>query len=262
MFFYLSKIVWAIIQPTVFLAFVLMTGVVLLAFGKRRMGLIAVGFGTACYCAIILLSAGQFLIAPLESRYPANPQLPEKVDGILVLSGPLDRRMTNARQQLSIRDGAERYLEFAKLLRQYKDAKAVISGGNPSLNSELEGQAIFAKQILERIGIEESRVIFEINSRNTDENIRFSYNLLKPSSGSRWVIITSAYHMPRVQAVLKKLKWNAIPYPVDFRSEGQNGRRLFTMDSGESFAAIDLATKEYIGILSYYLTGKSAALWP
>jgi uncharacterized SAM-binding protein YcdF (DUF218 family) len=192
MSFYLSKLVWAIIQPSMLIAFVLLTGVALLVFRRRAMGLIAVGFGTICYCSIVFLSAGQFLIAPLENRYPANPDLPAKIDGIIVLTGPLDRGMTVARQQLSIRDGAERYLEFSKLLRRYEDAEAVISGGNPSLNSEMEGQAVFAKQILDRVGIEESRVTFEINSRNTDENIRFSHNLLKPSAGSKWIIITSA----------------------------------------------------------------------
>ncbi len=262
MSFYLSKIIWAVVQPTILIGLLLLMGIALLVFNRRTMGLIAVGIGSFCYCSIVFLSAGQFLIAPLENRYPANPDLPAKVDGILVLSGPLDRRMTVARQQLSIRDGAERYLEFSKLLRRYKDVEAVISGGNPSLAGKLEGQAVFARQILDRVGIEESRVKLEINSRNTDENIRFSHNLLKPSADSKWIIITSAYHMPRAQAVLKKLAWKTIPYPVDFKTEGQNGRVLFTMDSGEAFTVVDLAIKEWLGLLYYYLTGKSAALWP
>lgn len=262
MTFYLSKLIWLFLQPTTLIALTLLVGVVGLLLGRRRFGSTLVAAGSLGYGAIVFLSAGQLLIAPLENRYAANPELPEKVDGILVLSGPIDRNMTIARNQISIRDGAERYIEFARLLREYKTAKAIVSGGNPSVVGNLAGQAEFSKQLLMPMGIDPDRVIFEADSRNTYENIVFSKKLLEPAQNSTWIVITSAYHMPRAKALLSAVGWDAIAYPVDFRTEGKTGRYFFTMDSGEAFAVADLAVKEWLGIVFNRLMGRTASLWP
>ena len=74
-------------------------------------------------------------------------------------------------------------------------------------------------------------------------------------------MITSAYHMPRAIAVLCKQGWDALPYPVDFRTEGPGGQLLFTTTGGEDLQLTDLAVKEWLGLAVYYLTGKSGTLF-
>ncbi len=69
---------------------------------------------------------------------------------------------------------------------------------------------------------------------------------------SKWIVITSTYHMPGAIAVMQKQDWSAAPYPVDYRTEGVNGRLLFTTTGGEALQLTDLAMKEWIGLLAYY----------
>ena len=262
MFFYGSKLFWMLVQPTTLILILFLGAIALLLLGRRKLGLIAVCTAAATYIAIVYLSIGQWLIAPLENRFPANPQLPDKIAGIIVLAGPIDRNLTRARGQLAIRDGSERYIEFSRLVRQFKHATAIISGGNPSADQHLEHQAVVARRLLDSLGLSDRPILLETESRNTDENIRFTYETVQPEPGSHWIMVTSAYHMPRAMAVARSQRWNLIPYPVDFRTEGSRGRFFGALDHGEAFTLADLAIKEWLGLLAYYLAGKSAVLWP
>lgn len=262
MFFYLSKIVWGLAQPSILIGLILVFGLLLLLFKQRMAGTIMSVLGAGSYIAIVVFSAGQLLIAPLENGFAANPTVTAAPDGILLLGGPIDSQLTRARGQLSLQSGAERYIEFANLLRRFPDARGIVSGGNPSLTRHSPGQAFYARDLLEKLGIDLDRVTFETRARNTYENIRFSQELAKPAEGSRWLVVTSAYHMPRALGVMRAAGWTATPYPVDFRTEGKQGRFLFTMTGGEALEVTDLAVKEWIGLVAYYLTGRSSHVLP
>ncbi len=262
MFFYLSKIAWSLVQPSMLVALLIVSGLILMLVKWRISGAILSALGAAAYVAIVLFSAGQFLIAPLENRFAANPRLAEAPDGIILLGGPIDSQLSRARGQVTIYSGAERYIEFAGLLRRYPGAKGIVSGGNPSLTRNSLGQAHYARSLLEKMGVDLKRVTFEAKSRNTVENIRLSTALMQPAEGGRWLVVTSAYHMPRALGVMRAQGWNAIPYPVDFRTEGETGRFFFTLGGGEAMELTDLAVKEWIGLTAYYLTGRSAQLLP
>ena len=262
MFFYLSKVLWGVVQPSNLIALALVIGVVLMWARWRRVGGSLMVLGAAGYVAVVVFSAGQYLIAPLENRFAVNPVIASPPDGILLLGGPIDSQLTRARDQLAVHDGAERYIEFIDLLRRFPEARGVVSGGNPSLTRDSPGQASHARTLLEKLGFDITRVSFETGARNTFENVVLSRKLAQPEPGSRWVVITSAYHMPRAMAVMRAQGWDAIPYPVDFRTEGPQGRFLFTMGSGEALELTDLATKEWVGLVAYYLTGKSTQLFP
>jgi uncharacterized SAM-binding protein YcdF (DUF218 family) len=262
MFFYLSKFAWAAVQPTNLMALTLVFGC-LLALGRwRRTGLAFIFLGTIAYVAIMVFSAGQLLIAPLENRFAANPEISQPPDGILLLGGPLDSQLTAARQQLAAYDGTERYLEFIRLMRLYPEARGVISGGNPSLTRDSPGQASHARTLLENLGFDISRVTFETQARNTLENVVLSAELVSPLADERWIVVTSAYHMPRAMGVLRHHGWEALPWPVDFRTEGPDGRFFFTTTGGEALEMTDLAAKEWLGLAVYYFTGRSAAFFP
>lgn len=256
MFFYLSKLFWSLAQPSMLIGLILVMGLVLLLARRRIAGAVMSILGAGAYVAIVVFSAGQLLIAPLENGFSANPKMATPPDGILLLGGPIDSQLTQARGQLTLQSGAERYIEFANLLRRYPKARGIVSGGNPSLTRYSPGQAFFARDLLTKLGVDLDRVSFETKARNTYENIRFSRELAKPLEGRHWLVVTSAYHMPRALGVMRAAGWTATPYPVDFRTEGKQGRFFFTMTGGEALEVTDLAVKEWIGLLAYYFSGR------
>ena len=57
----------------------------------------------------------------------------------------------------------------------------------------------------------------ERRSRNTQENAEFSKALVAPKEGERWLLVTSAFHMPRSVGLFRKAGFAVEPYPVDWR---------------------------------------------
>lgn len=262
MFFYLSKLFWFLIQPDNLIAMSLAGAVIFAWLGWRKTGFVLTGTSAVMYLVFVTFAAGQYLIAPLENRFPANPDLSTPPDGIILLSGPIDSRLTEARGQVSFQEGAERYIEFIGLLNRYPDAVGIVSGGNPSVINKGQGQAELAKLIFRGLGFDSSRIIFETNSRNTFENAVNTRELIKPETDEKWVVVTSAYHMPRAIGTFRHIGWEVMPYPVDYRSEGEKSNRFFTMGGGEALSVANLAIKEWIGLIAYYISGRSTKLFP
>ena len=76
--------------------------------------------------------------------------------------------------------------------------------------------------------------------------------LIKPADGERWVLVTSAFHMPRAMASFRRAGWRGItPYPVDFRSAAF--RDQISWDLTEHLRELNIAVKEYLGLAAYGL---------
>ena len=58
-------------------------------------------------------------------------------------------------------------------------------------------EANYLYPLLESFGVPRERVLLEDRARNTYENAVFSKQLMKPKPGERWLLVTSAVHMPR-----------------------------------------------------------------
>ena len=113
-----------------------------------------------------------------------------------------------------------------------------------------------ARNLLVGLGVPRERIGIETRSRNTDENARFSAAILHPQPGQVWLVVTSAFHMPRSMGLFRKAGFDAVAYPVDFRTfgDGRDWRlQLFRLSGLSTF---DLATHEWTGLLAYYLAGK------
>lgn len=262
MFFVLSKIFWSVAQPSSAIGLGFLVGMVLQATRWRRLGAWLVGLAAAAYMAIVWLPVGQLLLAPLENRFPIEPRIEGPVAGVLMLDGPVDSQMSMARGQVAIHDGAERYLEFVRLMRRYGQARGIVTGGNPTLTRDSAGQAAHGRTLLENIGFDVARVAFETQARNTHENVTLSMPIADPGADGRWIVITSAYHMPRTMGVLAAQGWEAVAWPVDYKSEGEAGRLFFTTSASEAMGLVDLAAKEWIGLVAYYVSGRTETLFP
>jgi uncharacterized SAM-binding protein YcdF (DUF218 family) len=121
---------------------------------------------------------------------------------------------------------------------------------------------MFVAPILESFGIPASRIELEGASRNTHENAVFTRELVRPKPGERWLLVTSAHHMPRSVGSFRRAGFAVEPYPVDWRTRGAPDlARPFGIAAG-GLARTDVAVREWVGLLVYWLTGRSSALFP
>ena len=262
MFFYVSKIAWFIIQPLGLV--LLLLGLTLLAViaGWRRLSIILPLLAFVILGVSSLSNLGQLILTPLEERFVRPEQAPAAIAGIIVLGGGLAGAVNEARGGYEMEAAGDRFLEGAVLARRYPDMPLLISGGSGELIASGEGDAITAVRLFGALGIPQDRLILESASRNTDENARFTANLLGERAKQPWLLVTSAFHMPRAMALFRKAGVNVIPWPTDYRSPGQTRLRFGGRSAISALDELTLAMREWTGLTAYWLTGRIDQLFP
>lgn len=261
MFFILSKIAGFLIQPLNFAIFLLVAGLVAAAFGRRR--LFAAGSAAALLVLVLSVwtSLGALMLNPLEERYP-KPALPQSVDGIVVLGGGFEGAINLARGGYELNSGGDRFVEAAILARRFPSAKVVVTGGTGAVLLNGEGDADTAPRLLTALGVEPERLILENRSRNTYENAVFTRRMVSPQAGQTWLLVTSAFHMPRAKALFNKAGFTTLAWPVDYRTSGKEGAGLFRDNAADSLQNTTLAVREWVGLFSYWLAGRIDTPFP
>ena len=168
-FFFLSKLAWIVTAPDSLLLILLLIAWTLLWRGKYRSAKRVLGFVVGILLIVALFPVGEWVLYPLEIRFPKNPVLPQKIDGVIVLSGPENANLSNKWNQVELGEAAERLLAFQTLARQYPDAKLMFTGGSGSMVYQGYKGADVAKMVFEQQGINISHITFERESRNTYE---------------------------------------------------------------------------------------------
>lgn len=260
MTFILSKLFWYLVSPGNLFTLLTLLGALRLATSRRRRGLALVLVGGLGLLAIIVLPISTWVIAPLENRFP-QPQLPARVDGIVVLGGAVEPRVSAAHHQPAVNGAAERLFAAVRLARLYPSARIVLSGGEATVIPEGFHEADVMRDILVRQGIPPERMAIESKSRNTYENARDSYRLVHPKPGEVWVLITSGWHMPRAVGCFRKVGWSVVPYPVDYVTAGTSDL-VTTYLLYEELPPLSIAVKEWIGLVAYRILDRTDALFP
>ena len=262
MFFYLSKIFWFFIQPlnlSIFLAF---AGLLAMSVGRRRL---AVGGVSAAFLILVLsawTSLGALMLNPLEERFQRPASLPEKVDGIVVLGGGFEGAINLARGGYELNSGGDRFVETAALARRFPNARVLVSGGTGAILLDGEGDADTAPRLLVALGVAPERLVLENKSRNTAENAQFSKDLVNPQPGETWLLVTSAFHMPRSVGLFRKVDFAVVPWPADYRTSGREGFSLFADNEIDALQNTTVAMREWIGLLAYWLSGRIDTVLP
>jgi uncharacterized SAM-binding protein YcdF (DUF218 family) len=264
MLFEVSKILWWFLQPTKLWLVLVLLGVVLLYVGRGLAGRGLLSFAVVAALFTVFLPVHSWVAAPLETRFPRLSELPATVDGILVLGGAVDELVTASSGQATLNHAGERMTEAVSLARLYPTAKLVFSGGS-SLVRQTETslslkEADVARQLFNNMGIYRLRLVFESESRNTWENAVNTKALVQPQEGEIWLLVTSAQHIPRSVGIFRKVGWTVLPYPTDYRVIP--GSPQPNLGFSEKLAIIDSAAKEWVGLLSYYLLGRTSAVFP
>lgn len=257
LFFVASKTLGMVVRIETWL--VLLLGLAALAGLRGRTGAARrlVGF---CFVLVLALTAfplGTPLLRSLEGRFPANPVLPAQVDGIIVLGGAEDAAAYVRWGMTGLNEGGERLTAGVELARRFPGAKLIFTGGSASVvyGDETQLPSRMTRELWLSLGVPPGQILLEDRSRNTSENAIFTRDLLKPRQGQVWVLVTSAFHMPRSVQTFERNGWSGlIPYPVDFRSGGQTFRLEWRLD--DHLQQMNIATKEYLGLLVYGMVGK------
>jgi uncharacterized SAM-binding protein YcdF (DUF218 family) len=261
MFFALSKILAFFLIPSNIVVALVLAGLILMLTRFRRAGL-RLAVGSFLFLVVVGASPlGRALIAMLEDRFPPWQDSGAPVDGIIVLGGLINPDLSAQRGQLVLGGAIERATEAAALARRHPAARIVFTGGNPSLFGG-RAEADYAVQLFEQLGVPASRIVLESRARTTAENATFTKDLVKPKPGERWLLVTSAAHMPRSVGAFRRAEFAVEPCPVDWNTAGPPG--LFRMPGKVlgGWGAIDAAAHEWVGLLAYWISGRSSALFP
>jgi uncharacterized SAM-binding protein YcdF (DUF218 family) len=257
-----SKAFWLVAQPGNLLIVLLVLGTVLLFTRHDRLGRGVILLVSLLMLTIDLLPVGGWLLAPLENRFPQLAHLPEHVDGVIMLGGAVDTRLTAARGQPVVNEHAERFIAFADLARRYPAAKLVFAGGGPSLKGGKFREADASREVLQWMGMDTSRVIFERESQNTLENVVNAKALAAPKPKETWILVTSASHMPRAVGLFRGQGWEVTPDPVDYLTGAGPDDPAFSIDFVQHLNLLSLALKEWIGMLANRWLGYSEDYFP
>lgn len=251
--FVLSKLVWLVLQPSNLLLLIL---IVMALLKWQRLLLATLGLTLLA----VALPVGAWLTQPLEERFTRPTTLPETVDGIIVLGGAQQPHITVRRGVLATNRAAERLIEAYGLARRHPEAQLVLSGGSGRLLTADILERKVDELFIDLVGLDPGRVVFEDDSRNSWENALFSRALLEPDPDETWLLVTSAAHMPRSVGIFRQLDWPVVPWPVDYRTSGADFELQIGM--GERLDEIDHAAREWVGLVAYYLMGRTATLFP
>jgi len=203
------------------------------------------------------------LIAPLEDRFPPWDTSGRPPDGIVVLGGAVTPEVSHARKAVALNEAAERLTAAVSLAQRIPNARIIFSGGSDAIIPTQQTEAQAAARLFESVGLAPGRVILEDKSRNTIENALFSMRLAQPKPGERWLLVTSAYHMPRAIGVFRKVGFAVEAYPVDWRTTGNLSDALRPFPTlGDGLRRTDTAVREWIGLVVYRFSGRSSELFP
>jgi uncharacterized SAM-binding protein YcdF (DUF218 family) len=248
--------------PTNFLIGIGVIGALLLATRFASLGrrLMVVSVLMLAVCGFSPL--GSWLLYPLESRFPPWDAARGAPDGIIILGGSIDADLSVAHGGAVVRSEADRIIAAAVLARQYPNARILFTGGSANLLSNDAKEADYASVLFESLGVAKSRLTMERRSRNTQENVEFSKAMVMPKSGERWLLVTSAFHMPRSVGLFRKAGFAVEPYPVDWRVGGKGDLLAFFPVADDGLGRTEIALREWMGLIAYRASGKIDELLP
>jgi uncharacterized SAM-binding protein YcdF (DUF218 family) len=262
MFFFLAKTVGFFSVPSNVLMSLALIGVALMvtrfARGGRRIAVTAVILlGVAGWSPF-----GNAIILPLEARFPPWDESRGAPTGIISLGGALDTVISPVRGEVALNEAAERLTAIAELARRFPQARIVFSGGSGRIIFDGVSEASLAARLFESFGIAKERITLEDKSRDTLENARFTKVLVQPRPGERWLLVTSAHHMPRSMALFRAEGFPVEAFPVDYRTRGAIDLLRPFATLGDGLRRSDTAMREWVGLVMYRMAGRTEELFP
>ncbi|MHC5230237.1 YdcF family protein [Brucella sp. LJL56] len=262
MFYSLSKIFWLFFQPVTMIFVLVLVAFLAMWCRFHRFSMSMLGLSMIILFFAAFTTLGAVLLAPLEDRFAKPDEMPPRVDGIVVLGGYMNGEINAGRKGFELNSAADRIFEAMRLARLYPNAKVIVSGGEGAFFEESAKDADSTQKMLIDLGFSGERYIYENKSRNTVENAVFSKELAQPKPGETWLLVTSAYHMPRSVGCFRKADFNVVAWPVDYKTRASERFALYLESPNEALSRFSLAMREWVGLIAYWLAGKTDMLLP
>ena len=252
MFYEISKILGFFLVPSNLLLGVGLVGIILMRSRFAQTGTRLAVASIALLLMVGVFPIGSALTLPLEARFPPWQSGSDPPTGIIVLGGVIDSSISAARGTVALNEAAERITAAVELARRFPKARIVFSGG----------EATYAARLLEDLGVPRTRITLEAYARSTAENAEFTEKRVAPKSGERWLLVTSAMHMPRAIGAFRKVGFAVEAYPVNYRTVGSGDLWRIPDSLLGGIPITDKAVHEWLGLLGYWMTGRTSALFP
>lgn len=254
MYFIASKTLGFFLVPSNLIACVALLGLVLMHLRKpigKKLAIVAL----AVFTIAALSPLGNMILVPLEQRFPYMRFPEHPIEGIIVLGGSYDTHAGYI-ATIVLNEDTEPMAVVANLAHRYPEAKIIFSGGTASLSKiTMPSEAEIAKKLFISFGVDPRRILVEDQSRTTEENAVFSARLLNPTKGSRWLLVTNAFHMSRSVGSFRRAGFSVIGFAVGWRTHGWRDFFWPTGNATENLRRVDVATHEWIGLSVYRVLG-------
>lgn len=252
---------WNALGPSQLLAYALILGAALLATGRVRFGRTLCIAGASGLLLFGVLPLSYYLLAPLQQRFPAQP-LPPRIAGIVLMAGAERGSATEAYGEPQLNEHGSRYVTALRLATAHPQARVAFVGGplRDVAKDEL-AQTGVARALLPALGLDPARLVFELRSTDTCDSAVNARALLHPAPGDTWVVVTSAFHLPRTMACFRAAGFAVLAQPADFQGVTLPWRSG-SFRVVENLRVLDLALHEWVGLAYYRITGRTGELFP
>jgi len=253
-FFLVSKLAGILLRPDSWIVLAVGLTTLALILDRRRLALVSSALTLLALIVLAVFPIGDLLLNSIEQQTPRNPVL-SRVDGIIILGGAANADASAHWGQAQLSEASERYTAALALARAHPAARVLFTGGSADLSGGGRPEAEVAASFLQDQGLAPARLTLETASRNTAENARLSLALARPEPGSVWVLVTSAFHMPRALNSFRAAGWpELVPYPVDYRTT--TFAEEIGWDLTRNMQMLNMAIREQLGQLAYRLAGR------
>ena len=252
LYFWASKTLGFFLEPLHALALLTLVISVITSY-LRRLWQLSMTLGLLlCWGLLGALPLWHALLGNWEQQIPPPSSLPTEIAGIIILGGAIEPGGIHERSgRVGLNSAAERMTEVLPLMRHYPNVPVVFSGDSGELRPSGASEADQALQFFAEAWGSTARIVLENQSRNTLENARYTNALIGDRSTAPWLLVTSAFHMPRALIIFQETGLNVIPYPVDYRAMAPRDSRFFDVLDGATLAT--LLIHEWVGLLYYRL---------
>jgi uncharacterized SAM-binding protein YcdF (DUF218 family) len=257
----LSRLIGFFVVPSNSIAVFAGLGLLLLIL-RRRCAAMVSGTALAVLVTASLSPFGNMLFTPLEQRFPHLAYPDQPIDGIIILGGSYDTVSHSYQSEIVLQDDTNPVSVVPDLARRYPNAKIIFSGGSSDTLKPGLSEAAIVKQIFISWGIPADRILVEEQSQTTEENARFTARLLHPAPQSRWLLVTSSYHIPRAVGAFRKAGFDVLAFPAGPRTHGWQEFWWPSDTATDNLRRVDLAIHEWLGLAAYRIRGFSDEWFP
>lgn len=199
----------------------------------RRVSLVSI----VLFCIINVSPLGPWMLLTLENvhtrpLYPESKALPHSLldtqtrpsasyplKGMIVLGGSLSLQETREKGEAVYNLSGTRVFQAVHLAQTLKtihpDMKVILTGN--------QQETANAAQLFTQAGFSKNDLVLENQSQSTHDHARLLKPFLDVSDRQtpHYLLVTSAFHMPRAVMLFEHMGVPVIPYPVDYHTPGR-----------------------------------------